>query len=143
MFVSKNRPFSHRCFCGKSSHKMSFFYILNTKGSFLDRNSKFWKKSKKSKIFNGVSSWYLTKNLHFSHRCFCGKSSHKISFFDILDRKEWFLYRNSKVWKKFKKLKICKGVTPWFLSKNRPFSHMFFFGKSSHKISFFDILDGK
>ena len=76
--------------------------------------------------------------------CFFGIFSHKRLFCDILDSKEWFLHRNSKVWKKFKKLKICKRVTPWFLSKNRPFSHMcVFFGKSSNKRSFFDNLDGK
>ena len=38
---------------------------------------------------------------------------------------------------------FCKGVSPWFLSQNRPFSHMFFLSKKSQKETFFDILDRK
>ena len=39
---------------------------------------------------------------------------------------------------------FCKGVSPWFLSKNRPFSYMFFFlSKKSQKQTVFDILDTK
>ena len=42
-----------------------------------------------------------------------------------------------------KKPTFCKGVSPWFLSKNQPFSHMFFLGKKKQKKTFFYILDRK
>ena len=42
-----------------------------------------------------------------------------------------------------KKSTLCKGVSPCFSSKNRPFSHMFFLSKKSQKETFFDILDRK
>ena len=42
-----------------------------------------------------------------------------------------------------KKSTFCKGVSPWFLSKNRPFSHMFFLSIKSQKETFFDILHRK
>ena len=38
---------------------------------------------------------------------------------------------------KSKQSVFCKGVSPWFLSKNRPFSYMFFFSKKSQKETFF------
>ena len=53
-----------------------------------------------------------------------GNLTTKKSLFDILDKKECFLDRKSKVRKKTKNSKICKGVSQWFLSKNRPFSHV-------------------
>ena len=137
-------------FFGKSSHQRSFFDILDRKECFLDWNSNVWIKCKKSKICKGVSPWFLSKKRPFSHMknskiCkgvspwfwskngrffhsgFLGKSSHKRLFFDILNRKECFLDRNSEVWKKCKKSKICKGVSPWFFFKKSPvFSYAFF-----------------
>ena len=74
------------CFFGKSSQKSSLFDILERKEYVLDRNSKFWKKSKKSKILKGLVHGFT---------CILGKSSHKRSLYDILDRREWFLDRNS------------------------------------------------
>ena len=116
-FLAKNRPLSHVHFFGKSSHQRSFFDILDRKECFLDRNSEVWKKCKKSKIYKGVSPWFLSKNGRFFHSGFLGKSSHKRLFFDLLNRKECFLDRNSEVWKRCKKSKICKGVSPYLLSK--------------------------
>ena len=40
-----------------------------------------------------------------------------------------------------KKSPFCKGVSPWFLSKNRPFFICFFSSQKSQKETFFDILD--
>ena len=58
------------------------------------------------------------------YRLFFGEiQPQKKSLFDILDKKECFLDQKSKVRKKTKNSKICKGVSPWFLSKNRHFSH--------------------
>ena len=74
---------------------------------------------------------------------FFSKESQKEIFFDILDIKECSLDPKSEVLKNSKKSTFCKGVSPWFLSKNRPFSHMFFLSKETQKGIFFDILDRK
>ena len=85
------------------------------------------KKLRKSTFCKGVSKWLLSKNRPFSYIVFLSKKTQKQTFFDILDRKESFLDLKSEVLKKSRKSTFCKGVSPWFLSKNRPFSNMFFF----------------
>ena len=57
---------------------------------------------------------------------FLSKQSKKETFFDILDSKEYFLDLKSKTLAKKKKSTFCKGVSPWFISKNRPVSYLFF-----------------
>ena len=74
---------------------------------------------------------------------FFSKQSKKETYFDILDSKECFFELKSETLAKSKKSPFCKGVSPWFLSKNRRFSHMFFLSKKSQKETFFDILDRK
>ena len=74
---------------------------------------------------------------------FLSKQSKKETYFDILDIKECFLDLKGETLVKSKKSPFCKGVSPWFLSKNRPFSDMFFLSKESQKETFFDILDRK
>ena len=71
------------------------------------------------------------------------KQSKKETYFDILDSKECFFDLKSETLAKSKKSPFCKEVSPWFLSKNRPFSHMFFLGKKSKRETFSDILDRK
>ena len=114
-------------FSAKKSHKETFFDILESKECFLHLKSKVLKKSKKSTFFKTFSPWFLSKNRPFSHMFFLAKKSQKETFFDILDSKECFLDLKSEVLEKSKKSAFCKGFSPWFLSKNRPFSHMFFF----------------
>ena len=63
----------------------------------------------------------------FSSSVLLSKESKKETFFDVLDRKERFLDLKSEVLKKSKKSTFCKGISPWFLSKNRALFHMFFF----------------
>ena len=58
---------------------------------------------------------------------FLSKESQKQTVFDILENKECFLDLKSEVLKKSRKSTFCKGASPWFFSKNRPFSYMFFF----------------
>ena len=74
---------------------------------------------------------------------FLSKKRQKETFFHILDRKECFLDNKRKVAKNAKKSTFCKGVSPWFFSKTRPFSNMFPLSKKSHKETFFNILDRK
>ena len=75
---------------------------------------------------------------------FLSKETQKETFFDILDRKECFLnHKKKKVLKNSKKSTFCKGVSLWFLSKNRPFSYKIFLEQKRKKETFFDILDRK
>ena len=85
---------------------------------------------------------FVKKSTFFSY-VFFGQKKPKKTFFHILDSKECFLNLKSEVLKKSKKSTFCKGFSPWFLSKNRPFSHMFFLSKKSQKETFFHILDRK
>ena len=74
---------------------------------------------------------------------FLSEERKKETFFDLLDRNKCFFDVKCEVLKKSKKSTFCKGVSPWFLSKNRPVFHMFFLSKKSQKETFFDILDRK
>ena len=85
----------------------------------------------------------LSKNRPFFLYVFLSKKSQKEIFFDILDSKVCFLDLKREILKNSKKLTFCKGVSPWFLSKIRPFSHMYFWSKKGQKETFFDILNSK
>ena len=64
-------------------------------------------------------------------------------FHDDLDKKETiFEYKNNK-FLQGQNWQFCKGVNPWFLSKNAKFSFFFFEGKMSQEIMFHDVLDKK
>ena len=111
----------------QKSHKETFFDILDRKQSFLDLKSEVLTNSKKIDIFQrGQSMVFLKKSTFFLY-VFLTKKSQKERFFDILDRNECFLDLKSEVLKRSKKSTFCKRVSPWFLSKNRLFSYMFFF----------------
>ena len=58
---------------------------------------------------------------------FFSQKSQKETFFFILDSKECFLDPKSEILANSKKSTFYTGDSTWFLSKNRPFSHMFFF----------------
>ena len=144
-FLSINRPFSRIFFfLTKKSQKETFFHILDRKECFLDLESEVLKNSKKLTFCNGVSPWFLSKNRPFSHLFFfLSKKSEKERFFDFLDRKECFLDHKREVLKNSKKSTFCKGVSPWFLCKNRLFSYKTLFEQKRKKEKFFDILDRK
>ena len=114
-------------FLGKKSQKETIFDILESKERFLHLKSEVLKKSKKSTFCKTFSPWFLSWKSTFFSYVFLAKKSLKETFFDILDSKECFLDLKSEVLKKSKKSTLCKGFSPWFFSKNRPFSHMFFF----------------
>ena len=113
-------------FLSKQSKKETYFDILDSKECFFDLKSETLAKSKKLAFCKGVSPWFLSKNRPFSYMFFLRKQSKKETYFDILDSKECFFDLKSETLAKSKKLAFCKGVSPWFLSKNRPFFYMFF-----------------
>ena len=144
MVFGKNSTFFlYVFFLSKQRKKETYFAILDSKECFLDLKSETLAKSKKSTFCKGVSPWFLSKYQPFSHIFFLTKKSKKETFFDILDRKEYFLDLKSETLAKSKKWTFCKGVSPWFLSKNQPLSRMFFLRKKSQIETFFDILDSK
>ena len=142
-FLSKNRIFYQGCLFRKLYQKRSIFYILERKEGLLDQKKWGFKQSENRKYLKGVSPSFLSKNRIFYQQGLFRKLDQKRSFFDILERKEWLL--DSKKWsfKKSKKSKFFKGVSPWFLSKNRIFDQGKFLGKLSHKALFLDVLDRK
>ena len=83
-----------------------------------------WKKSKNCDFSKGVNPWFLSKNGYFS-KFFLGSIGQKNVFYDILDHKNGFLGYGNKKLKKSKNCDFCKGVNPWFLSKNGYFSNFF------------------
>ena len=86
---------------------------------------------------------FVKKSTFFLCLFFWSKKSQKQKVFDILHRKECFFDLKREVLTKLRKSTFCKGISPWFLSKNRPFCYMFFMSKKSQKQPVFDILDKK
>ena len=74
---------------------------------------------------------------------FLANPARKDRFFKILGRQECFLDKKKEVLEMSKKLKFSKGVSPRFLSKNRTFYYLCFFGQINPEKSFFYILDKK
>ena len=137
-FLSKNRPFSHMFFLSKKKARKKHFLIFWIENkAFRTWKVKFSQSRKKSTFCKGVSPWFLSKNRPFSYVFFFSKKSQKETFFFILDSKECFLDPKSEILAKSKKSTFCKGVSPWFLSKNRPFSHMFFLSKKKPERNIF------
>ena len=72
---------------------------------------------------------FVKKSTFLSYFFFFVKKAtkkHFLIFWIEKKRKEYFLEHKRKVLKNCKKSKFCKGVSPWFLPKNGPFSHFFF-----------------
>ena len=135
VFVKKLTFFSF-LFLTKKSQKETFFDILDRKECFLDLKSEVLKNAKKWTVCKGVSPWFCQKIDLFLIFFFFTRKSQKETLFDILDRKECFLDLKSELLKNSKKWTFCRGVSPWFLSKNQPFSHMSFFVKKAAKKHF-------
>ena len=59
-------------------------------------------------------------------------------FFNIQDRKEYFLEQKHEFSKMCKKSEYFNGVSPWILSKKRSFYHVCFFWQTKEeKIAFY------
>ena len=78
----------------------------------------------------------LVQKWPFFQLFFLGNIGQENVFYDILERKNAFLsYKNNK-FKKSKTLHFAKGVNPWFWSKNRHFSNLFFLGNIVQEMPF-------
>ena len=79
----------------------------------------FEKSVKNRKFAKGLVHGFSQKSTFFLF-VFFGKSSHKGSFFDIRNRKEYFLDRNWEVWKK------CKKWNMHFLAETMGYIDIFY-----------------
>ena len=111
-----------------------FYDILERKNAFLGSKNKKFKNSKNWHFFKGVNPWFWSKNRLFSNCYFSVDICQENVFYDILERKNVFLGYKNKKSKKSKNWHFCKGVNPWFWSKNGHFSNFFFFREKCDKI---------
>ena len=70
-----------------------------------------------------------------------GKIAQENVFYDILETKNAFLGYKNKNFTKSKNSHFCKGVNPWFWSKNGHFVNFFFLGNIGQENVFYDILE--
>ena len=83
----------------------------------------------------------LVQKWPFFQLFFLGNIGQENVFYDILEQKNAFvLYKNNK-FQKSKNWHFCKGVNPWFWSKNGHFSNFFFLGNTGQENVFYDILE--
>ena len=86
---------------------------------------------------------FFFKNCAFCHAGLLGKPRQKRSFFNVLDRKEYFLEQRSEVSKTSEKSNFSKGLVHLFSQKIEFFTSRVFLGNPRQKILFFNILDRK
>ena len=127
MVFLKKSTFSSSVLLSKESKKETFFDILDSKECFLDLKSEVLKNSKKSAFCKRVSLWFLSKNRPFSYMFFLGKKAKNKHFLILWIENKAFWTSKVKFSLSRKKATFCKGVSSWFLTKNRRFSYMFFF----------------
>ena len=145
VFVKKSTFFSYVFFWAKKSHKQTFFDILDRKRMLFRPQKKTSKKLYQNRHFaKGLVHGFCQKIDLFLICFFFSKKAIKKYFLKFWIEKKVLWTSKVKFLQSRKKSSFCKQVSPWFLSKNRPFSHMFFFwAKKSQKETFFDILNRK
>ena len=86
----------------------------------------------------------MSKNRLFSPIFFRSKKRpERTIFLRFWIEKNAFYTKKGKFFKNLKKTTFSEGVSPWFLSTNRPFSYMFSFEQKKKKKTFLNILDSK
>ena len=102
MVLVQKWPFFQLFFLGNIGQENVFYDILEQK-KYLSRLEKHEvQKVEKLTFFQRVNPWFWSKNGHFSNFFFLGNIGQENVFYDILERKNFFLgYKN----KKFKKSK--------------------------------------
>ena len=103
-----------------------FYDIIERKNVFLGYKNKKFKNSKNCDFSKGVNPCFWSKNGHFFLTFFLGNIGQESVFYDILERKNFFLGYKNKKFKKWKNCDFSKGVNPCFGSKNGHFSNFFF-----------------
>ena len=118
IFVKKSTFLFYVFLFSQKSQNITFFDILDSKECFLDLKSEVLKNSKKSTFCKGVSLWFLSKNRPFSYKIFLEQKRKKEHFLIFWIEQKDFWTSQVKFSQSRKKSTFCKGVSPWFLSKN-------------------------
>ena len=142
-FWSQNGCFFNFCFLGNIGQENVFYDILERKNASLGYKNKKLRKSKNWHFSKGVNTWFWSQNGFFSNFYFLGNIGQKNVFYDILERKNAFLAYKNKKFKKSKNWHFCKGVNPWFWSKNGRFFSLYFLDNIGQENVFYDILEEK
>ena len=109
--------YSYLCLIRKLYQKRSFLDILYRKEWFLEQKIEVWNWVKNWHFRKGLVHWFFQKS-NFCYRCFSQKLFQKRSFFDIVDRKQSFLYQKN--WSSNKSQKsghFLKGFVHGFCPK--------------------------
>ena len=92
----------------------------------------------------------LVQKWPFFQLFFLGNIQQEIVFYDILERKNAFLFYKNKKFKESKNWHFAKGgggvypcVYPWFWYKNGHFSNFYFLGNIEQENVSYDILERK
>ena len=85
----------------------------------------------------------LVKNLNIFYLSILGKTGQNNTSHDILEEKNVYLDNKNKKLKKSKNYNFSKGNSPWVMSKNWKFFHLFIWGKISPENASNDILQRK
>ena len=129
MVFVKNRPFSHMFFfLSKKKEKETFFHILDKKECFLDKKEQFQKTLKNRHFAKGLVQGFDQKiDLFLITFFFWAKKQERNILFIFWIEKKVFWTSKVKFSQSRKKSTFFKGVSLWFLSKNRPFFLYVFF----------------
>ena len=95
-FSCKNGHFSNFFFLGNFAKENVFYDILERKKAFISNKNKNFKKSKNCHFSKGVNRWFWSKNGHFYTVFFWGNKGQENVFYDILGRKNAFLFNKNK-----------------------------------------------
>ena len=136
MVLVQKWPFAKFFFFGKVPLENVFYDILEQKTAFLGYKKKKFKKSKNWHFSKGVNPWFWSKNGTFFNVFSFGNIGQENVFYDILERKNYFLGYKNKKFKKSKNWHFTKGVSQWFWSKNGHLPSFFFSARYPWKMSF-------
>ena len=124
-FWSKNGHFSIFFFLGNIGQENVFDDILERENTFVGQKNNKFKRSQNWHLSKRVNPWFWVKKWPFFQLVFSGQFRPRKCLLRYSRMKNGFLrYKN----KKFKNWHFCKGVNPWFWSKNCHFSNSIFLG---------------
>ena len=127
-------------FLGSIGQKYVFYNTIKRKNAYVGYKNKKFKKVEKLTFFHLVNAWFWCKNGHFCNLFFLANIGQEKVFYDILERKNFFLRYKNRKFNKSKNWHFSKGVNLWIWSKNGHFSNFSFLANISQKNVFYDIL---
>ena len=133
-------PFFQLFFKGNIGQENVFYDILERKNAFLGYKNNKFKKSKNWHFSKGLTHGFAQK-LVILPTFFLGNIAQENVFYDILERKNAFLGKKNKKFKKSTNWNFSKGVNPWFCSKMGHFFQLFFLPNLGQENVFYDILE--